>query len=297
MKTIQPNNILKCHSERSEESQSKISKILRRSFGTPENDNMLMSRFLLLLTLLIFIVNPFHAENKIKVGIDEKLGSTLPLEMKFQTSEGKTVALKDLITKPTIIALVYYECPSICSPMQSELAWTLDKIKLEPGKDFHVISFSFDSHETPEIAAKWKRSYLKTIKRNFNPEDWTFLTGDSVSIKTVTDVCGFYFKPAEKDFVHAATVIAISPEGKICRYMFGTEFNPFDMKMALLEAGAGKTNPTISKMLKMCYSYDPAARQYTLNVTRIIGSFTLVCVAIFMTVLLFKKKKVKNEGV
>jgi protein SCO1/2 len=253
--------------------------------------------FLCLVSLIFLFSTNAYCEGKTKVGIDEKLGNTIPLNIKFKTSEGETVALKDIITKPTIIALVYYQCPGICTPMQSELAWTLDKLQLEPGKDFHVISLSFDLHETPEIAARWKRSYLKTIKRNFDPSTWTFLTGDSISIKTVTDACGFYYKPTEKDFIHAATVIAVSPQGKICRYMTGTEFNPFDMKMALLEAGAGKTNPTISKMLKMCYSYDPEARQYTLNVTRIIGSFTLVCVGIFLAVLIFKKKKAKNEGV
>ncbi|MHB8871887.1 MAG: thioredoxin domain-containing protein, partial [Candidatus Doudnabacteria bacterium] len=166
-----------------------------------------------------------------------------------------------------------------------------------PGKDFKVISLSFDSHETPEIAKKWKRSYLQTIKRNFDPNDWVFLTGDSVSIKKLTDICGFYYKPTNKDFIHAATVITISPEGKICRYLFGTEFNPFDMKMALLEAGSGKTNPTISKVLRMCFSYDPSGEKYTLNVTRISGAITLLGVGIFLAVMLFKKKKVKNEGV
>ncbi len=246
--------------------------------------------------VFLFLIN-VYSQDKIKIGIDEKLGSFLPLDLKFQTSEGKTVELKDIITKPTILALVYYQCPGICSPMLSELAWTIDKINLEPGKDFQVISLSFDSHETPEIAKKWKRSYLQTIKRNINQDDWIFLTGDSSNIKKITDVSGFYFKPTHKDFIHAATVIAISPEGKICRYLFGTEFNPFDMKMALLEAGSGKTNPTISKVLRLCFSYDPSGAKYTLNVTRISGAITLLGVGIFLSVMLFKKKKVKNEGV
>ncbi|MCX6168077.1 MAG: SCO family protein [Ignavibacteriales bacterium] len=246
--------------------------------------------------IISFLSYNLYAEGKIKIGIDEQLGNHIPLDLTFQTSDGKTVALRDIINKPTILALVYYECPGLCSPMQSELAWTIDKIQLEPGKDFQVISLSFDPHETPEIAAKWKRSYLQTIKRNFNPNDWIFLTGDSTSIKKVTDVCGFYYKPTNKDFTHATTLISISPDGKICRYLFGIDFNPFDMKMALLEAGSGKENPTISKVLRLCFSYDPSGEKYTLNVTRISGAVTIVGVGIFLAVMLLKKKKVKNEG-
>ncbi|MEW5843504.1 MAG: SCO family protein [Bacteroidota bacterium] len=234
----------------------------------------------------------------IKVGIDEKLGNYLPMNLKFTESDGKVVTLKELITKPTILALVYYECPGLCNPMQSELAWTIDKLQLEPGTDFQVISLSFDHRETPAIAAKWKKNYLQTIKRKFDPSDWIFLTGDSVSIKKITDACGYHFRPADKQYVHAATVIAISPDGKITRYMFGTQFNPFDMKMALLEAEAGKASPTIAKVLQFCFSYDPSGRRYTLNILRIMGSISLLGVGIFLGVLVIKKKKkIKKEGV
>lgn len=242
--------------------------------------------------MVILIFSSVYAQ-QIKVGIDEKLGSTIPLDLKFLNSDGDTVVLKSIITKPTILALVYYECPGVCNPMQSELAWTIDKLQLGPGKDFRVISVSFDHKETPAIAAKWKKNYLFTIKRNMDPQDWLFLTGDSVNIHKLTDACGFYFKPADKQFVHAATLIAVSPQGKITRYMFGTSFNPFDVKMALLEAEAGKSNPTITKVLQYCFSYDPQGRKYTLNVTRIIGSVILICVGIFLAVLLLKRK---NEG-
>lgn len=252
------------------------------------------------LYLIFFLLISFSlfAQKKIEVGIDEKLGNTLPLDLSFQTSEGKTVTLKDIINKPTLIALVYYECPGVCNPMQNELAWTIDKLQLEPGKDFQVVSISFDFTETPEVAAKWKRNYLMTIKRKFDPSNWLFLTGDSISVHKLTEACGFYFKPVDKQFVHAATLVTVSPKGKISRYLFGTDFNPFDVKMALLEAESGKTNPTITKVLQYCFSYDPQGRQYTLNVTRIIGTVMLIGVGIFMSVLFFKKKKVnKNEGV
>lgn len=248
------------------------------------------------LYLILFLTLSFtlSAQKKIEVGIDEKLGNTLPMDLTFQTSEGKTVSLKDIIIKPTLIALVYYECPGVCNPMQSELAWTIDKLQLEPGKDFQVVSISFDFTETSEVAAKWKRNYLHTIKRKFDPDNWLFLTGDSLSVQKLTDACGFYFKPADKQFVHAATLVTVTPQGKISRYLFGTYFNPFDVKMALLEAESGKTSPTITKVLQYCFSFDPKGRQYTLNVTRIIGTVMLLGVGIFLVVLVLKKKKAKK---
>lgn len=236
------------------------------------------------------------AQRPIEVGIDEKLGSYLPLDLSFTNSEGEKVILKDIIDKPVLLALVYYECPGICSPLLNELTWTIDKIQLEPGADFKIISLSFDNRETPEIAAKWKKNYLHTLKRPFDPADWIFLTGDSVNIHKLTDAAGYYFKKSSDDqFIHAGAVLTIAPDGKISRYLFGTSFNPFDVKMALIDAKAGKTNPTVSKFLQFCFSYDPEGRQYTLNVTRIIGSVMLLGVGIFLIVLLKKKKK--NEGV
>ena len=244
--------------------------------------------------LLVTVV--LTAGEKGKVGIDEKPGNYIPLDLSFYNSEGDTVKLKDIITKPTLIAIVYYQCTGLCSPMQSELAWTVDNIKLTPGNDFRVISLSFDHHEIPEIAAKWKRSYLQTIKRKFAPDNWLFLTGDSVNIKKFTDACGFYFQPAERQFIHASIVIAVSPKGKISRYLYGPDFNPFDVKMALLEAGSGSANPAITKTLQLCFTFDPVGRKYTLNITRVVGSIMLLSVGIFLGVLLLKKKvKVKDK--
>ncbi len=237
-------------------------------------------------------------DKEIEVGVDEKLGDYLPLETEFLTSENDTVKLGDIIDKPVLLALVYYECPGICNPMLTDLAYRLPQVDLAPGDDFKVITLSFDHHESPQVAAKWKNNYLLTIDNNFPAEHWTFLTGDSVNIRKITDAVGFYFKPDDEEFVHAGTVVAVAPDGKICRYLFGVNFNKFDIKMALLEAEAGKTNPTIAKMLQFCFSYDPEGRGYSLNITRIIGSFMLIVVGVFLTVLLRRKKKlIKGEVV
>ena len=245
------------------------------------------------LTFLILNLNLVVAQTspKIQVGIDEKLGSYIPLDTKFVTSENDTITMAELITKPTLISLVYYQCPGICSPLLTELGWVANKIDLKPVKDFQVVSLSFDHHENSQIAKKWKENYLKGIKGKFPPNAWIFLTGDSINIKKFTDAVGFYFKPDKKEFVHAGTVLTLSPKGKISRYIYGTEFNPFEMKMALLEAESGKSSPTSAKILQFCFSYDPKGRSYTLNLTRIIGSVMLLTVGIFLVFLIKKKKK------
>lgn len=244
-------------------------------------------------TILCVVLAPVLSnagDDTIDVGIDEKLGAILPQDAQFVTSEGDTVLLAELIDSPVLLSLVYYECPGICSPMLTELAWVANKVELEPGADFKVISLSFDHEETPEIAAKWKANYLESVGNKFPADSWIFLTGDSINIHKVTDAAGFYFKPSRDEFVHAGSIIAVSPESKISRYLFGTKFNPFDVKMALLDAEAGKTQPTISKVLQFCFSYDPDGRSYTLNITRIVGSVMLLGVGLFVVFLIRKKK-------
>lgn len=247
--------------------------------------------YLLLTVYMILPTANLMGQDQIEVGIDEKLGAYLPMDAVFINSDGDSVKLSQVIDKPTLLALVYYECPGLCAPLLTELSWVVGKIDLVPGEDYQVVSLSFDHLETPEIANKWKKNYFKGMKNPIPDDAWTFLTGDSVNVRKLTDIAGFYFKPDEEEFVHAGALISISPEGKISRYVFGTQYNQFDLKMALLEAKAGKTSPTISKLLEFCFSYDPGGRKYTLNVTRIIGSIMLLSVGIFFGVLTLKKKK------
>ena len=261
-----------------------------------------MKRIILICSIIIsWLVFPkyYYGQNG-GVGIDEQLGSYLPLDTKFETSNGDTVSLKQVIDRPVLFALVYYECPGLCHPMLNNLSWAVDRIQLEPGADFKVVTLSFDPRENPVVSAKWKKEYLRSFKREFSPNDWIFLTGDSANIKKVTKAVGFDYIPSkDSEYVHPATVIAISPDGKISRYLFGIDFNQFDLKMALIEAKAGKTNPTITKILQLCYSYNPEGRSYELDVTRIVGVVMLVSVAVLGVTVMFKKKKQPrmNEGV
>ena len=246
---------------------------------------------LLFISMFFTFISIFANTDHIAVGIDEKLGDYLPKDAQFVTSDGDTVLLGDLIKKPTLIAMVYYECPGICAPLLTEMSWLLGKIELKPVEDFQIITISIDSRETHEISHRWKQNYFDQMKKKKDPNAWTFLTGDSVNIYKVTDALGFYFKKEGKDFAHPGALMAISPEGKISRYLLGIQFNPFDVKMALIDAESGLTNPTVAKVLQFCFSYDPEGRGYSLNVTRISGVIVFGLLGLFLFGVVLKKKK------
>ncbi|MBN1634189.1 MAG: SCO family protein [Ignavibacteria bacterium] len=249
--------------------------------------------FLLIFSIPIFSQTPEPPD----VGVDEKLGLNVPLDIKFYDEYGKTATLAELTKgKPTIISLVYYRCPGICSPLMSGLGAVLDEIDLETGKDFNTLTISFDPSEDYILAAEKKKNYFATFRKRAISEDaWRFLTADSINVKRITEAIGFKYIKQDNDFVHSGVLTVISPEGKITRYLYGIDFLPFDVKMALIEASQGKVGTTIAKIVKMCYSYDPEGRKYTLNVTRIAGASILFAISIFAIVLFITKKK-KNKS-
>ena len=250
---------------------------------------------------IIFLVFSFISkgnEKQIEVGIDEQLGKSIPLQEYFNDENGNKVLLKDLFTKPTVLSFVYYNCPGICSPLLMELSDIVNKSDLVPGVDYNIVSISMDEFETPKDAIKRKQTFFQAIDKNIPPESWKFLTGDSSTIKKVTDAAGFYFKRQGKDFLHTGAFIFVDNKGKICRYLFpsfsersGFGILPFDFKMAINETTEGKVTPTISKVLQFCFSYDPAGKTYVLNITRIFGAAILVLVGIFVIYLRVKPKK------
>ncbi|MEE9431162.1 MAG: SCO family protein [Melioribacteraceae bacterium] len=243
--------------------------------------------------ILIFVQMVLFSQNKqIEIGIDEKLGNFLPLDLEFRNSNNDKIKLDDVINKPILLALVYYECPGICNSTLTELAWVIDRVDLVPGEDFEVVTISIDHDETPAVAKKSKNNYFASLQRDFPKESWNFLTGDSLTISKLSNSVGYYFKKYEEEFRHPGGLITISPKGKISRYLFGTQFNQFDVKMALLDAEAGKTNPTIAKVLKLCFSYNAADNSYRLSATRIIGGIMLISILSYLVFLLMKKRKV-----
>ncbi len=253
--------------------------------------------FNLLPALLVFVLflnsSVLHSEDtpNPNVGIDEKLGETIPLDLSFLDENGKPVSLKSLVNKPTLLTLVYYRCPGICSPLMNGLSETIDKMDMEPGKDFNIVTISFNPREDYIMAKGKKENYLNNMKKKIPQESWKFLTGDSMSIAKITDAVGFRYQKQGEDYIHGAVLTVLSPDGKIARYLYGTDFLPMDVKLAVIEASEGKSTPGINKLLKICYSYDPAGRTYVLNVTRITGAIMLVLIGGFAVILVLKRKK------
>lgn len=248
--------------------------------------------------MFVCIGNSFsESKKKPAVGLEEQLGKTVPMNLKFVNSTGDTFSLASLINKPTVLALVYYHCPNICTPLLNSLSETIDKMDMEAGKEYQVITISFDQNETPANAFKWKNNYLAGLNKKIPKESWLFMVGDSVSIRTLTDAVGFYFmRDTANDFIHASTIIVLSPKGVISRYLFGTTFLPFDLKMALIEASEGKSSPTINKVLQFCYSYDADGKKYVFNFTKVSGGILLLFVIVFISILLVKGRKNNIAG-
>jgi len=229
------------------------------------------------------------------IGIVEKLGETLPLNLEVYDERGYRVALKDVIKHPTVLTFVYFRCPFICGPLLTDLSRVVEKMDLEPNRDYQIVTISFDDREKPDIAAQKKADYLGALKRKIDPDGWRFFTADSATIQQLTGAAGFYFKREGENFIHAGALIIVSPEGKITRYINGIQYLPFDVKMAVMEAAEGRTGPTIAKLLKFCYRYDTDARTYTMNITRVSGIVVVLMAVLFVVVFILRPRKKTAE--
>lgn len=250
-----------------------------------------MNKLFILIILFFIAANLMAQEPKPEVGFEERLGTVIPLDLVFYDEYGQAVTLRSLLGKPVIMSFVYYRCPGICSPLLSGLSGVVDKLDLEAGKDFNIITVSFDPREDYLTASGKKKNYIDNMVKKLPLDSWKFLTGDSIAVSKLTDAVGFRFQKQGNDFMHGAGIVILSPEGKIVRYLYGIYFLPLDLKLAVIEGSEGRIGPSIAKLLKLCYSYDPAGRKYVLNVTRIAGSGIILMLIIFAAILVVKTKK------
>lgn len=223
-----------------------------------------------------------------EAGIAERLGETVPGDVRFVTSTLDTVTIAEVVDRPTILSLVYYSCPSICRPLIEELGdmqAKLEKLDMDPGQDYRVLTVSFDYTDRPEDSARIKAETFASLPEGFPESSWLFLTGDEAAIDAITEAVGFRYRRTGDDFAHAASIVVLSPQRKITRYLIGAEYLPVDIKLALIEASDGRVGPTIAKFVKFCFSYDPAGRKYVLNVLRVVGASTVLGLAGFVVFL------------
>ncbi len=226
------------------------------------------------------------------VGIQQNLNQTIPPDLVFQDDQGRSVRLGDWFGKrPIILNLVYYNCPMLCGEVLSGLENSLRMMSFDVGKEFDVITVSFDPTETPEMAAKKKAEFLRRYKRAGAEQGWHFLVGPKASVDALTKAAGFQYQYDEKtkQFAHVAAILILTPQGKIAQYYYGIEFPPKDLRLGLVEAGAGKIGNLVDQLLLYCYHYDPEQGKYSatiLRVLRLAGVATMLFIGTFIFVLI-----------
>ena len=230
-----------------------------------------------------------------EIGIEEHLDDIIPADIMVINEANQTTNLGALIDKPTIINLVYYRCPGICSPLMEGLADVIGKVDLELGEDYQVLTISFDPRESIELAHRKKNNYLNLMT---NPEqareNWKFFVSDSANIARLTSAVGFKYKRTGNDYLHAATIVIVSPDRKITRYLNGTFFLPFEVTLAITEASKGISAPTVNRILEFCFAYDPVGQKYVLSMTRValpIITFTAVIIVLILVARTSRKRK------
>lgn len=269
--------------------------------------NIIGSSPFLLFCFVICLVQPLlfcgsalcHTEGEVTgattgVGITERLGEKIPLDITFRDEAGKPVRLAELVAGPTIILPVYFGCANVCYNLQWGLAQVLPKIKRKPGEEYRVISVSFDEHDTPQLAATFKRVYLSSMHAPFPEDGWRFLTGDAASIKRLTGAVGFTFQRRGRDFLHPVASIVIAGDGTIVRYLYGSNFLPKDLTLALVEAREGKSGTAVRKVLEYCFSYDPQQKSYVFNLLRVSATVVILCAGGFLVFLIATGRKRKQ---
>jgi protein SCO1 len=232
------------------------------------------------------------------VGIEEHLGGVVPLDASFTLEDGSSTTLGSLIHAPTILALVYYKCPNACDFLLTGMASVLKLLPATPGKDYQVITLTIDDRETVADALKAKKIGLESIEAPFPSEAWRFLTGKESDIRTVADAIGFHFVRNGDDFDHPLGLVVLSPKGKIVRYITGTDFLPVDLKMSIMEASTGTVGPTIAKVLRFCFSYDPQNRDFVFNTLKVTAIVTILvaCGLVLYLVLAVRKRKATGRA-
>ncbi|MFC1729467.1 SCO family protein [candidate division KSB1 bacterium] len=243
--------------------------------------------------------NPIEMQG---VTIEERLGSRIPLNLRFINESGEVIRLHDYFDrgKPVIITLVYYNCPMLCTLVLNTLTEAMQNIDLTPGEDFSVATISIDQRETPELASAKKTRYEQVYGRPLH-DGWHFHTGNEEDIQELADALGFqyYFDEKQDQFVHPAAAFVLTEDGTISRYLYGIDFNPRDLRLALLEASEGKIGSTVDRLILYCFHYDPEAKGYVVfagNLMRIGGAVTLVLLSLLIGTLWLKERFKKSAA-
>ncbi len=223
------------------------------------------------------------------VSIEQRLNQQVPLELPFRDEHGQIVKLSEYFEpgRPVILSFVYFNCRMICSQVMSSMATTLRRLKFDAGKQFEVLTISFDPRDNAQIAAAAKSKYLAMYDRSGAEQGWHFLTGDQSSIDRLSNAAGFHFRwdPHTQQFAHATGIMLLTPQGRIARYYYGVRYFASDLRLGLIEASKNQIGTLADQIVLYCYHYDPRTGRYGVVVFRVMqisGGFTLALVAGFI---------------
>jgi protein SCO1 len=234
-----------------------------------------------------------------QVGIDQKLGDQLPLDVQLHDETGKTVLLGDYFNhrKPVLILPVYFRCPMLCTMELNSLLVNLKLLQFTAGKEFEIVTFSFDPRETPEIAADKKKNYIREYHREGAENGWHFLTADEANIKKLTAAIGFryaYDKAADQ-YAHASGLMLATPQGKLSRYYYGVTFDARDLRLGMVEASDEKIGTLADAFMLYCFHYDPTQGKYGLVVMNVVRGGGVLTLAGVGTMLFFLTRRAKTN--
>ncbi len=217
------------------------------------------------------------------VGIDEHVGADVPLDLPFKDENGRDVTLGRLLRpeRPAILTLNYYRCPMLCTLILNGLVQGMKDVGWSPGGEFDVITVSIDPTETPTLARQKKQSYIEEYGKPEAAPGWHFLTGPESSIRALASAVGFRYRfvPERNEYAHAAAIFALTPSGKISRYLYGVQFDGPTLRLALVEAGEGKVGSALDRFILYCYHYDATAGKYApaaLKIMQVGGALTVL---------------------
>jgi protein SCO1 len=248
---------------------------------------------LLVLVIAFSMVQPVSAHDggggstidPATISFDQNVNAQLPLKVSLVDETGQPVLLSQYFgAKPVILIFAYYNCTMLCNLALSDLAQNLKNLKSSAGTDFEVLTISFSTQDTPEMASAKKAAYMQIYDRPQAAKGWHFLTGKQNAIDQLTGTAGFHYQydPANNDYAHPTGVILLSPSGKIMRYIFGIDYSATDLRLALLDANTKKIASPIDQIFLLCYHYDPVTGKYTVainNILRMAGTLTVLGLA------------------
>jgi len=231
-----------------------------------------------------------------EIGFDQHIDERIPLDVPFRDESGRAVTIGDYFgRRPVVLLFAYYDCPMLCTQVINGLSSALGVLSLDPGRDFEIVTVSFNPRDTPEAAQAKKAIYVERYKKAGAAESWHFLTGDQPAIDRLTKAAGFkYAWDADtKQYAHPTGVIVLTADGRLARYLFGIEYGPRDLRYALVEASAGRVGNAVDTLLLYCYHYDPETGRYGLAIMRSIrvaAAGTVLLLAGFIVVMVRREK-------